>query len=379
MTEFRTKGKGKDRIVYPLKRRQPYGVPREVAYEEVMALRRGGKRARLIETNQRLDLYAPYESVLPEAVPEDKKFSSYEEIERAFGISASDAQAWADAHPDQLTGKLKEEVERLNRQSTGKDEGRRSPEKVSNLRSLIGIDSSTGKLNLNSEDLSRFFSERSKIRIFSEDGRLTLLSLEPDHVAMIQETMETSLPNGYFEPEAYGRDFSVKLTRTPPAGSEKVRFPTTDYSNDAWTVRLEGDQLRTFLKALQKSREDTIRFRLEGDSQSAGVGIFNQIPDPESSKPKLELIESVPAVSNRPKLEDKPTGWDTSERSIYPVDYLRSTIRTMLGRKEFLNPETAVLSLKIKPDYPIEIHTRKLGPNGEHIEVKGIVAPRMEV
>ena len=42
-------------------------------------------KAGLIKTNRRLDLYAPYESVLPsnqvETLP-NKKFSSYEEIEK---------------------------------------------------------------------------------------------------------------------------------------------------------------------------------------------------------------------------------------------------------------------------------------------------------
>ena len=32
MTEFRSKGKGKDRQVYPIKKRQPFGVTRNVAY-----------------------------------------------------------------------------------------------------------------------------------------------------------------------------------------------------------------------------------------------------------------------------------------------------------------------------------------------------------
>ena len=64
MTEFRTKGKGKDRKVYPVKKRQAFGVPRNLAYDEVQELRKQGKRARLIKTNQRLDLYAPYEGML---------------------------------------------------------------------------------------------------------------------------------------------------------------------------------------------------------------------------------------------------------------------------------------------------------------------------
>ena len=51
---------------------KPFGVPRQLAYEDVVALRNKGERARLIETNRRLDLYAPYESVLPPEDTEEK-------------------------------------------------------------------------------------------------------------------------------------------------------------------------------------------------------------------------------------------------------------------------------------------------------------------
>jgi hypothetical protein len=71
MTEFRTKGKGKDRQVYPIKKRQPFGVTRKLAYEDVLALRKEGKRARLIKTNKKLDLYAPYEAVGPDSPQEN--------------------------------------------------------------------------------------------------------------------------------------------------------------------------------------------------------------------------------------------------------------------------------------------------------------------
>ena len=71
MTEFRTKGKGKERQVYPVKKKQAFGVTRNLAYEEVLSLRSQGKKARLIQTNKRLDLYAPYESVIPsDSVPD---------------------------------------------------------------------------------------------------------------------------------------------------------------------------------------------------------------------------------------------------------------------------------------------------------------------
>ena len=64
MTQFRSKGKGKNRKTYPISERKPYGLTRNIAYSDVMALRKEGKRARLIKTNKKLDLYAPYESVI---------------------------------------------------------------------------------------------------------------------------------------------------------------------------------------------------------------------------------------------------------------------------------------------------------------------------
>ena len=42
MTQFRSKGKGKDRKAYPINPRKPYGISREVAYEDVKALRNKG-------------------------------------------------------------------------------------------------------------------------------------------------------------------------------------------------------------------------------------------------------------------------------------------------------------------------------------------------
>lgn len=68
MAQFRSKGTGKNRKTYPISDRKPYGVTRQLAYEDVMALRKKGMRARLIKTNKKLDLYAPYESVI--SVPE---------------------------------------------------------------------------------------------------------------------------------------------------------------------------------------------------------------------------------------------------------------------------------------------------------------------
>ena len=71
MTQFRSKGKGKNRKTYPISERKPYGLTRNIAYSDVMALRKEGKRARLIKTNKKLDLYAPYESVISQNATND--------------------------------------------------------------------------------------------------------------------------------------------------------------------------------------------------------------------------------------------------------------------------------------------------------------------
>jgi hypothetical protein len=62
MTEFRSKGKGGERKIYPLGR--PYGEDRTDAEKAVQRLREENERARLIETNRKHKLYAPYVSTL---------------------------------------------------------------------------------------------------------------------------------------------------------------------------------------------------------------------------------------------------------------------------------------------------------------------------
>ncbi|MBX8640686.1 MAG: hypothetical protein KIS29_10165 [Thermoplasmata archaeon] len=348
MTEFRTKGKGKERKIYPVKKRQAFGVPRNLAYDEVQELRKQGKRARLIKTNQRLDLYAPYEGML---------------------LQESSATAKPARAPEPVS------VTTENAAGPSKQRNISYGDKV-DVRELIGIDNLRGKLNLNSEDLKMFFSS-GNMKITIDNGTLTFISVDPSHVAMIQETMETNLPNGYLDPTSYGKEFSTEWMNNPPKSGTNLRWPSLDYEQDSWDVRLEGDQLRPFLNFLQKTKDDTVRFSLEGDTKKASVGIYRSVDDPDSYKPKRELIETVSAVSSR-QPRDVPSGWVTSEKATFATEYLRSTIRTMLGRNEFQNPKEAVLTLRMKRDYPVEFSTRKIGPNGEHIEVKGIIAPRME-
>ena len=74
-----TKGKGKNAKHIPI--RKPYGEPREKAARKVEKIRREGLRARLIETNRKHKLYAPYESKLNEG---SYKRKIYNELKKEF-------------------------------------------------------------------------------------------------------------------------------------------------------------------------------------------------------------------------------------------------------------------------------------------------------
>ena len=157
MTEFRSKGKGKDRQVYPIKKRQPFGVTRNVAYDDVMALRRQGKRARLIETNTRLDLYAPYESVIPSPT-----------------VSAPSAQKANEPSSPDVTSHI----------------GTITQEKDQALK-LIGLLNENGKLQMSNEQIRDFFIDA---RLSVENGEMHYTSVDPSHIMMIEEILPTSLP-----------------------------------------------------------------------------------------------------------------------------------------------------------------------------------------
>lgn len=54
----------------PVGDRKPYGIERPIAFEDVQKLREEGKKARLVETNRKHKLYAPYEGWYAVAEPQ---------------------------------------------------------------------------------------------------------------------------------------------------------------------------------------------------------------------------------------------------------------------------------------------------------------------
>ena len=339
MTEFRRRKD--DGRVFPIQKRKPYGISRQLAYEDVQAFRKEGKKARLIKTNNKLDLYAPYVSDIPDAPETHTKI----EPEKEEKISSS-------------------------RKVT---EGQRI-----DLREQLALVSGNGKSNMNNAELKEYFSNDSRIKATIKDGKLTFLSVDPAHISMIMETMDTDLPDGFLYPVTYGKDFEMEWSKSQiPEGNVKLRWPELNFNSDSWSVRLEGESLKKFMKDLRSIDGDAVRFNLIGGTDKSSVQIC-RMEVQDVGKDKAVPIATFNASSNRMENKDVPDGWDTSDRVSMPREYLQKTIIAMLGRKGSLNPSDQVLTMQLKRDYPLVASTRRIGPNGEHIEIQGAVAPRME-
>ncbi len=345
MTEFRTKGKGKERKVYPVKKRQAFGISRNLAYDEVQALRKQGKRARLIQTNRTLNLYAPYEAMVNPNAP-----APPEPV--AMQPGPANTQSTGPGGKTQPVNP-----------SAGMDAEYRSA-----LESL-GIISGNGKLNMNMSEFREYFHDDANITV--QNGIMTLRSVDPAYVSMMEETLETNLPDGDYAIVLDGKAASLKMLQAGDLPPKRVKLPALSYGDDSWRVRLEGESLSKFIGALKG--DEQIQFRMLKNQ----VEIYRLGTDQEGKR-KKELIEAVPADTNWEYTGDIHARVAPEIRSTFSSEYTGEMIRAMMGRKLSRNPGPAVLTLDLRQDYPMTMSTRKLGPGNSRIEVKGIIAPRME-
>ena len=346
MTEFRTKGKGKDRKVYPVKKRQAFGIPRKLAYEEVEALRKQGKRARLIQTNRTLNLYAPYEAMVNPNAPVPP-----EPVVMQPGPGNTQP-----TEPDGKTPPVKNTP-------AGMDVEYRSA-----LESM-GILSGNGKLNMNMSEFREYFHDDANITV--RDGIMTLRSVDPAYISMMEETLETNLPDGDYAIVLDGKSASLKMLQAGDLPPRRVKLPALSYGDDSWRVRLEGENLSKFIGALKG--DEQIRFRMLKNH----VEIYRIETDTDQAV-RRTLIETVPADTNWEYTGDIHTREAPEIGSTFSSEYTGEMIRAMMGRKLYRNPGPVVLSLELRQDYPMTMTTRKLGPGNSRIEVKGVIAPRMD-
>lgn len=339
--------KGKTRPI--TKRKNAFGVPRELAYSEVESLRRQGKRARLIKTNTRLDLYAPYESVIP-----DKPAAAVSEP----AVNASEPE----------------------KQETASHIGTIAQEKSHALK-LIGLLNDNGKLQMSNEQLRDFFND-AKISV--KNGEMHYMSVDPSHVVMIEETLPTSLPDGFYHIEQ-GENKSFTLESGVDPAAERFRTPQLDYSKNSWKAQIDGNDLVKLMDFLKKSSKDdpfsqTVTFRMNGNRllvtgfNEKAAGRERELRDSHSpDENTVTILEMHAQPSGGPETNDGK--WHTAN---FSRDVLGVMLKTMMARRSIKSDNGSSIVLNLREDYPLNAMTRRLGPHGEKVEAIGLIAPRME-
>ena len=339
--------KGRTRPI--TKRKKAYGIPRNLAYEDVMSLREQGKRARLIETNSRLNLYAPYESVLP-----DTAESSHP------AADVTDTKSNETDHNPHI--------------------GTITQEKDQALK-LIGLLNEKGKLQMSNEQLRDFFID-AKISV--ENGEMRYISVDPAHIMMVEKTLPTSLPNGFYHIEQ-GEDKRFTLESGVDPAAARFNMPKLDYDTNSWKTQVDGNNLVKLMDFLKKPSKDdpfsqTVTFRMKGNKimitgfNQKEAGRERQLKDSHSpDKNTVTILELNAQPSKGTSAND-----DTWQTANFSRELLGSMIKTMMARRSVKSDNGMSVTLDLKGDYPLSAMTRRLGPNSERVVSRGLIAPRME-
>ena len=342
MTQFRTKGKGNERKVYPVKKRQAFGISRDLAYDEVQALRAQGKRARLIETNTRLDLYAPYESVIKANSNADTNETKKQDVSPHIGTI--------------------------------------SQEKEQALK-LIGLLSDNGKLQMSKEQLRDFFTNA---RLSVENGEMHYTSVDPSHIMMIDEIIPTSLPDGLYHIEQ-SEDKRITLESGEDPAAVRFKMPNLDYETNSWKAQIDGSNLVKLMDFLKRPSKDdpfsqTVTFRMKGNRvmvtgfNEKEAGRERQLKDSHSPDKNTVSILDINAQPSKGASANDDT-WHTAS---FGREALGTLIKTMMAKRTVKTDKGMTLTLDLKGDYPVNAMIRRIGPNNERVAARGLLAPRME-
>lgn len=346
-----------------------------MALEEVERLRKKGERARLIETNRRKKLYAPYESEL-------KRVESHKESETQ-GSGKGNVE------------KQNEIKDTVQNSSTVKPI---SNELASNTLKELNIINDKNEWNYNKKDEITKWSNVMYVR----DGVLKYLRMDLNRVAYVQTEIPTRLSDGNYEVEFDDPGFNGTRVLKSPTEMPEIKPLENGYSNSLMSTldsnakglleqhkfnydnsiefKLEGENLKRFVKALRDQSDDLILFekadKLIKDPIHPERATIREVikvkaqsdvaVDPPPTREIMEIIPDHDTIPNLPK----------GMVSKYAKSYIYKSIEAILGKNQALNPKTP-LTINVKNDYPILLRAQwKIGDRDE-AKSYGMIAPRI--
>ncbi len=296
MTQFRTKGKGENRKVYPVGKGNPYGEPRDRALREVISLRERGERARLIETNKRLSLYAPYESTLKQ-------------------------------EPNEID-KTKKEVAPVNETATNTEH-----HTTEQIPSKSVIDDMNDLLT----DVSRAKDRATWApMIESKDGVTTEGWMDPSTVMMIIRAREGTLTDGEKNGIIDALGWSHK--------ERSLKIPDLDYSKDGAFQQIDPNEFKEISTSISKFME-------ENNSKLGDVVLKFTTKDnvfTVSASTKRAFKEASADRKILDRMVQEHAGGPMDRKVAVSADYFMNAAKGIGARK-------TGFGISIKNDYPVTL------------------------
>jgi len=321
----------------PIKEKKPFGIPREKAMIDVEKLREMGKRARLIETNRKRKLYAPYEAAIDES----------ENLSPETNMNEVEKTKSEIKNTDNTTKTLYE----------------------------LGFINDKGKVSLNKNILSEFllkseYPYNHYATATVQDGKLEFMAIHLMRFAAIRKILPTKLPNGVYEIYYDKEEKQLKMEKIGDNNNEIKDFNESlnriyfeNYPKDRINVNLEGDQLKEFIETIKNIKEDGY--------YSSGSVIFEK--EANSDKVKIKFWDHSHTVNYQ--METKANDGISNPVKVEISAYLLYNTLRMLGREK----DTNSISLDLKTDFAVQIHTKQKiddeASSNAYVESYGVIAP----
>ena len=228
----------------PIRPRKPFGIQREKALREVEKLREMGMRARLIETNRKHKLYAPYKSAINE------EGNMVINIKKDNEIKESKTKETETKRNETKTEKKTIEEKTLENRDYA----------IGVLRALGFLKPLEDKLNITQDEINQFFTPTKDGKIHNlveingdyikylstdESGTITIKKITPN---------DMHLENGKYELYYDESDNSLKFKKIKPDDTRPLpkEFSYTDYGINGITLRLDEETYKDIMDKLNK-------------------------------------------------------------------------------------------------------------------------------
>ncbi|MFP3257320.1 MAG: hypothetical protein RXO36_05935 [Candidatus Nanopusillus acidilobi] len=223
----------------PIRPRKPFGVSREKALRDVEKLREMGLRARLIETNRKHKLYAPYKATIDE---------------EENSITENESKTQKNETREETKIKKENEVKTEEKTLENRDYA------IGVLRALGFLKPLEDKLNITQNEINQFFTPTKDGKIHNlieiNDDYIKYLSTDESGTITIKKITpnDMHLENGKYELYYDESDNSLKFKKIKPDDTRPLpkEFSYTDYGINGITLRLDEGTYKDIIDELNK-------------------------------------------------------------------------------------------------------------------------------